>query len=1323
MHSLKRRLWKLTAAILAATVILLAIGVGLFRAAVPFVPTLGDETERFVEEAIGWPVSIGSMDLRWQWLGPMLVLQDIELLSPGTNETIAGVGRIDLIFRPGDLFQESDFRPSHIRLHQPELSIERDADGNIVLSGHMLQFESDAQLDWRNVMRRVLKHGRFSIVDGTVHYRDRILGIDDWILQQFELTIASDGNEHEFSGSFVPPGPLGEQTAFEVLAEGAADTPENWVWQASVGARQIRFDWVYQQLEWAGQGNFQGTFDIAVVLQGTGVESLQGTGRFAADRLGFIPATPQVGLPGTDTIEHMEFDWIVERDADSLTLDLDDIRINRGDSRWPVTEWHISQRSNTGTSAVKFRAGFLRIQDLTPILEWLPSESMPQDVLDGLYGLQPRGDLSNIEIDVAQDSEGASDWSVAAAVSDLSLLSWRDYPGIEGMDFTVSGTSQQGDVVFDTADALVDLQPLFRNRFDVAQLSGRLSWQHENEQVRLGLDNLLVENADATLTASGHLDIAEDGNIISALSGSVSNADVSAASTYLPVGIMPDELVAWLDRATPVGRIPEAEWRIEGLLEQFPFDNSDGVFYARFPIENLTLDYDPDWPVAENVSADVHFHQGALDVTARSGTTQGLSLAGVHAGSPDLASGRLFVEGSTAGDAEQVFSFLAASPLQEPLSGLLDTIELSGPVQAKVQLDIPLLELDELHATIDAQLDGTTAWIDGLPWPASEMSGKVVVTEQDVTAESLRGIFMGHPLQVAIRSAENGTDTEAGFSPVDVDLSGRSSVRDLADYLPPGWKQHLDGNLDWQGLLRIGHGEQAITLDIESSLAGVTSSLPPPLSTLPAAKAVIRFPQDTANDVKRIDVGFSLDSLLGGRLDFIRSEDANWHVERGVIRSGNDTIPDAPAETGLVLTGLVDVLPVVQWVTLGNEEDDSQAASGKTTDEPLLRAIDITANELHIGHLVFAGQRMSGERLQDRWSFSMQGPIQGAVTLPLEFTTETQARLKLEHLHIIDRALGDVIEPGATAEEEALASAMVLQDAMPAPLIDRAPSPRLLPAIEMDIGNFRLHDLDFGHVTGRMQRTTVGLVTDEIIARDDSFTVTLSGRWEYVGDAHYTSVNAVMDSTDLDAALSQFGYPSGLEADEARITANLSWPASPAAVDIGIIEGRLGFDFQDGKLREISPGAGRIIGLFSLSALPRRLFLDFSDLFGEGLAFDSLQGDYLITNGNAYTTNVQLEGASITGYLVGRTGLAARDYDQVAIVDPGLSASIPLAGYLAAGPTVGAALLVVSQILRMPLSDITQVKYRITGSWDDPVIEEVDSQPRDDAADASRNPG
>ena len=52
------------------------------------------------------------------------------------------------------------------------------------------------------------------------------------------------------------------------------------------------------------------------------------------------------------------------------------------------------------------------------------------------------------------------------------------------------------------------------------------------------------------------------------------------------------------------------------------------------------------------------------------------------------------------------------------------------------------------------------------------------------------------------------------------------------------------------------------------------------------------------------------------------------------------------------------------------------------------------------------------------------------------------------------------------------------------------------------------------------------------------------------------------------------------------------------------LNGTLSVSLQDGQLRDIEPGAGRMLGLLSVTQLPRRLALDFSDVTDEGLAFN-----------------------------------------------------------------------------------------------------------------------
>jgi uncharacterized protein YhdP len=129
----------------------------------------------------------------------------------------------------------------------------------------------------------------------------------------------------------------------------------------------------------------------------------------------------------------------------------------------------------------------------------------------------------------------------------------------------------------------------------------------------------------------------------------------------------------------------------------------------------------------------------------------------------------------------------------------------------------------------------------------------------------------------------------------------------------------------------------------------------------------------------------------------------------------------------------------------------------------------------------------------------------------------------------------------------------------------------------------------------------------------------------------------------------------------------------------------------------------------SVAALPRRLSLDFTDFTDKGLAFDTVRGDFTLKSGDAFTENLLLKGPAAEIGVVGRTGLGHRDYDQTAVVTGSLGPSLPVAGALAGGPVVGAALLVFSQIFKEPLKGMARGYYRITGPWENPVVQRMEA--------------
>jgi uncharacterized protein YhdP len=202
-----------------------------------------------------------------------------------------------------------------------------------------------------------------------------------------------------------------------------------------------------------------------------------------------------------------------------------------------------------------------------------------------------------------------------------------------------------------------------------------------------------------------------------------------------------------------------------------------------------------------------------------------------------------------------------------------------------------------------------------------------------------------------------------------------------------------------------------------------------------------------------------------------------------------------------------------------------------------------------------------------------------------------------------------------------------------------------------------------------------------------------------------TYLNAKLISRDIEKTMERLNYQPGISGKDLEIDLDLSWSGGPSEDFLAGLDGEVKLRFGPGTLADVDPGAGRVFGLMSVVALPRRMSLDFSDVFEKGFAFDTITGTFNIDKGQAYTCNLSLEGPAADVGIVGRAGLATRDYEQTAIVSANVGNTLPIVAALVAGPQVAAALLIFSQIFKKPLQEVGQIYYGIDGSWDDPEIE------------------
>ncbi len=240
-----------------------------------------------------------------------------------------------------------------------------------------------------------------------------------------------------------------------------------------------------------------------------------------------------------------------------------------------------------------------------------------------------------------------------------------------------------------------------------------------------------------------------------------------------------------------------------------------------------------------------------------------------------------------------------------------------------------------------------------------------------------------------------------------------------------------------------------------------------------------------------------------------------------------------------------------------------------------------------------------------------------------------------------------------------------------------------------------------------------GFILDNIAIKNDSLLVT--GTVELIKKTdqlhnYSTTVDAQLKSQNTKALMEEFGFQGILSSKNLTIDLDLFWPYIPSSDRVFDANGTVKVNIEDGQITTIDPIAGKVLGLLSIAELPKRLVLDFSDIFKKGLSFNRLSGELQFKQGSAYTCNLAMEGTSVDILLVGVTDMIRETYDQLAIVRPLLSDALPMGGALFGGPGVAAAVYLFTKLLRKPLRDIGVSYYSIGGTWDNPTIEKIPAQ-------------
>jgi len=305
--------------------------------------------------------------------------------------------------------------------------------------------------------------------------------------------------------------------------------------------------------------------------------------------------------------------------------------------------------------------------------------------------------------------------------------------------------------------------------------------------------------------------------------------------------------------------------------------------------------------------------------------------------------------------------------------------------------------------------------------------------------------------------------------------------------------------------------------------------------------------------------------------------------------------------------------------------------------------------------------------------------VTGREPLPVELA---MTRLQL----VADGVEGPSADGANTAEEQDLHAADV-------------------PSMNVEVEDFAYGDLNLGRLSLKVRPQRERVVFDTVALNAADFSLVGNGRWEEGGSSRF-DVEFVAD--DFGRMIRGLGYASIISGGQSHARGTLFWPGSPAAFSLRHLGGELHASIKEGVIEDVKPGAGKLLGLLSLQALPRRLFLDFSDLSEKGLQFSIIEGDIRFAEGDAFTQNLHLKSLPANILVTGRTGLVKQDFDQLIAVVPNVSDTVSVAGALAWGPQVAAVLLVLQKLFQSDIDAATMTRYELTGSWDQPLLTKLE---------------
>ncbi|WP_019027286.1 YhdP family protein [Colwellia piezophila] len=1267
------RLYKTVAILL----VLLAVLISAFRLFLPYVHHYKLPLQNYLNEQTQANIIIGTLNMTWQKSGPILVIGDVQVLK--TKRAAIFIKQIEL---------QVDFWAT--------ISAQSLISKNLIISGALVDISETL---WQNKSHKntpaplvkddeindidvisdlfLNRIERFSIRDSQITVRSKA---NTRSIRLNQLRWLNTGERHQAQGSVVLNGLSSNNLQLKLDLQGE---------QASALTGQLYLQANHIDITpWLGnvlvidddKTNTDINFSAWLRVNESRINRLQ------------------------INFEESSMNWRFEDKQQKLTLDQGQLLLVKGKAAHsfklfstPLSLKINEQPSQNFTAMLAKNSDDFSLHlsevDVAMLAQLAPLLVAKQETRNLLAQMTLTGKIEDLYV-----RNHNNELQIVTNFSSFNNSFSHGIPGLENVSGSLSFIDNYLSVDFVAEQGRLDFDKLFVQAFPYQRLTGQLNAVFDDDGWALTVEEFDFISKNINLSAQVKVEAPNDGEVNLALLTHISNGNAGLVGRYLPLAIMSDNLVNYLNSAVVSGRIENAQVLINGPINRFPFTDGSGIFVVDAELSKAEFKFVENWPAITDFVANLNFTNNSMMITGRSGSLTGLDVTGVRAGIADLANGQVLTVEAEIKPTNPRFigDLMNESPFKDSVGSVLAQLQVEGQVSGEFHLNLPLNNNAQALASGIIHFDNNDVALQTPKMNFSGVKGQLSFSNDQINTKDLQLMWQGLPISLDIKGMDK-TD----YYNTDISLSALWQESTWLAHVPEKLRRYTQGELAWQGKLSLHQHHQggfSYNANFNSELVNTQLLLPAPYDRTDKQENHLSVQINGQEAQSKIILNYGNKLHFSGVLDhdttaFTR---ANLMLGEGIM---------ALPSNGFHITTKLEYADFSKWQPLISDIVDStnqpsaniSSSTGAENSTPFLAKPKRIRGS--IAQLEILGQQLHNV------SFNLLDKPQWWL-LQLN-AKETRSQIKL---------YPDWLEQGLDINAEFIKLTPTKEgDEDKLPFVSKQPDKAENDIVFANIPPIKFHcdlctigALSLGEVDVNVKR-----VDDQIIALT-SFTakrgktyLSLSGQWLHNEQESTTSISAKLSIDDIEAELKAVGYESIIKDSGAKIEADFSWEGGLHDLSISQLNGSVKGRLDDGYLADVSDTA-RIFSILSLQSLVRKLTLDFRDIFSDGMFYSNIKGDYKIDQGLLTTQNTEMKGTAGDLFMTGYTNLVTGELNYDMSYKPNLTSSLPVLAWIATSlnPVTFLAGVAIDQVVRSQV--VSEFKFKLTGTVDNPDFKEVD---------------